>query len=245
MDAAPDPTAPDPTAPDGAATDRAIPDPVDQAVLDDLRARLTATRRVALSPGADWERGVDAGYLTDLLQTRATSYDWRRHEGWLRALPWATAAGLRVIHQRAAAPTGEVPVVLLHGWPDSFFRFTKVLPLLADLDVVVPCLPGYPYALPDQPGTSGAAMAEQVDQTMAELGYDRYVVSGGDIGSSVAEQLAATHPERVAALHLTDIPYGHLFAVDPAELDDAERDYLAAGQRWQLAEGAYALEQST
>ena len=42
---------------------------------------------------------------------------------------------------------------------------------------------------------------------MAELGYDRYVVSGGDIGSSVARVAPAAYPDRVAALHLTDIPY--------------------------------------
>lgn len=79
---------------------------------------------------------------------------------------------------------------------------------------------------------------------MSELGYDHYVVSGGDVGSSVAEALAA-HPDRVSALHLTDVPYAHLFTVDPSELTDEERDYLAEGRSWQLTEGAYALEQST
>lgn len=92
---------------------------------------------------------------------------------------------------------------------------------------------------------SATARAEVVANVMSELGYDRYVVSGGDVGSSVAEALAAAHPDRVGALHSTDVPYAHLFTVDPAELTPEERDYLAAGQRWQLAEGAYALEQST
>ncbi len=72
-----------------------------------------------------------------------------------------------------------------------------------------------------------------------------YVLSGGDVGSSVAEQLAAAHPDRVAALHLTDIPYTHLFTVDPQELSPEEQDYLAAGQSWRFAEGAYALQQAT
>lgn len=92
---------------------------------------------------------------------------------------------------------------------------------------------------------STTKMAEVVAGVMSELGYDRYVVSGGDVGSSVAEPLAASHPEHVGALHLTDVPYPRLFTVDPAELTADERDYLATGQRWQLTEGAYALEQST
>ena len=199
----------------------AIPDRVDDAILDDLRRRLTATRFVPLAGPAGWERGTDAGYLADLVAYWADGYDWRAHEDRLRALPWITT------------DTGGE-------------RFDRVLPLLTELDVVVPCLPGYPWALPaDPPGRASADMAKLVADGLAELGIDRYVVSGGDVGSSVAEYLAAAHPDRVAALHLTDIPYTHLFTVDPSDLTDPERDYLRAGREWQMAEGAYALEQTT
>lgn len=226
----------------------AAPEPVDQAVLDDLRDRLRATRRVPLAEGVGWSRGTDADYLTELLAYWAEDYDWRRHEERLLALPWFEVGTggrrLRGVQQRASpeAPT----VVLLHGWPDSFLRFERVLPHLTDLNVLVPCLPGYPYAEPlTEPGMNRAGMAEVVAAAMAELGYDRYVVSGGDIGGSVAEQLAAAHPDRVAALHLTDVPFSHLFSVDQDVLSQAERDYLASGQSWQRTEGGYALEQST
>ena len=233
--------------------DSAAPDAVAADVLDDLRARLRATRRVPLPPGAAWSRGVDAEYLTDLLDHWADRYDWRVHERRLRAAPWVRTGsgttGLRAIRTRAGRDRagGDAPaVVLLHGWPDSVLRYQRVLPLLTDLDVVVPCLPGYPYADPGPAaGMSAVAMAEVVAAAMAELGYDDYVVSGGDIGSGVAEALAGTHPDRVRALHLTDVPYRHLFTVDPAEMIDEERRYLADGQAWQLAEGAYALEQAT
>jgi pimeloyl-ACP methyl ester carboxylesterase len=87
-----------------------------------------------------------------------------------------------------------------------------VLPLLTDLNVVVPYLPGYPYCdARTSGGMSTGAMADVVAAAMAELGHDRYVVSGGDIGSGVAEALAAKAPEHVAALHLTDVPWSHLF----------------------------------
>ncbi len=136
--------------------------------------------------------------------------------------------------------------MLLHGWPDSVLRFERVLPLLRDLDVVVPALPGYPFAPAlTEPGMSTMAMAVVVADLMAALGYERYVVSGGDIGSGVAEALAARHPDRVAALHLTDVPFSHLARTDPADLTEDERDYLAAARRWQRAEGGYAHEQST
>jgi pimeloyl-ACP methyl ester carboxylesterase len=225
----------------------ATPDRVDDRVLDDLRSRLRAARTVPLAGPAAWERGTDPAYLAELVASWADAYDWRTHEDRLRALPWVVTGqdggrDMRAVRQRGAGPT----VVLLHGWPDSFYRFTRVLPLLTDLDVVVPCLPGYPWALAtDPPGMSASDMADLVADGLAELGIERYVLSGGDIGSSVAEHLAASHPDAVSALHLTDIPYTHLFSVDPTDLSQPERDYLDAGRQWQMAEGAYALEQST
>jgi len=224
-----------------------IPARITDETLDDLRHRVIATRKVLLPPDRGWTRGTDADYLADLLAYWADGYDWRRHEERIRQLPWVatTSAGVdaRSIHQRAA---GAAPaVVLLHGWPDSVLRFERVLPLLTDLNVVVPALPGYPFAPPSAASMSTSEIAEVVAGVMSELGYERYTVSGGDIGSGVAESLAAAHPDRVAALHLTDIPYTHLFTVDPAEMTDAERNYLQQGQHWQFSEGAYALEQST
>ena len=214
--------------------------------LQRLRTRLGATRRVPLISGVGWDRGVDAGYLGELLNAWQ-HYDWRPTEDRLRALPWVITDSdppVRSIHQVADpdAPT----VVLLHGWPDSFLRFARVLPLLIDVNVVVPCLPGFPYGFaPTRPGMSTTAMAELVAGVMADLGCHRYVVSGGDVGSSVAEAMSHAHPDRVSALHLTDVPYTHIFTVEADDLSEEEQSYLQAGQRWQFAEGAYALEQST
>jgi pimeloyl-ACP methyl ester carboxylesterase len=224
------------------------PDSVEQPMLDDLRRRLLGANRVRLPEGTGWDRGVDADYLAELLAYWANSYDWRTHEKRIHSLPWTavTVDGSthRALHQAAseAAPT----VVLLHGWPDSVLRFEKVLPLLTDLNVVVPALPGFPFAPPlTETGMSTTKMADVVAGMMAGLGYARYVVSGGDIGSSVAEASAVRAPDSVAALHLTDVPYMHLFSIDEAELTPDEQAYFAAGRRWQMTEGAYGLEQST
>jgi pimeloyl-ACP methyl ester carboxylesterase len=122
-----------------------------------------------------WSLGVDSGYLLDLLRTWAQDYDWRLVEARIRSLPWAVAGHpntpLRVVHQRAAVRDAAA-VVLLHGWPDSVMRFDKVLPLLTDVHVVVPALPGYPFAAPTATsGMSAAAMAEAVAAAMVDLGY--------------------------------------------------------------------------
>ncbi|MEV7081600.1 epoxide hydrolase family protein [Streptomyces sp. NPDC093516] len=231
------------------STERAAAPVVEQSVLDDLRLRLRGYRRVDVPTGFGWARGVDGDYLADLISSWAHSYDWREHEARLRALPWVLAgrddAPVRAIHLRAAR-ADAVAVLLLHGWPDSVLRFERVWPLLSDLHVVVPALPGFPFAAPvARRGMSSGDMAEAVASAMSELGYERYVVSAGDVGCDVAEALAAAHPDRVAALHLTDVSQYRFLVDPPTDLSDAERAYVRHGHRWQAAEGGYMHEQAT
>ena len=225
------------------------PPAITPADLEDLRARLHGYREVVLPPGFGWERGTDGAYLHQLLRYWADSYEWREHEERIRAWPWAlsqqTPTPVRAIHQRASNPAA-MPVLLLHGWPDSVLRLERVLPMLTDLHVVVPCLPGFPFAAPiPEGGLSSAGLAEAVADAMAEFGYGSYVVSAGDLGCDVAESLAARYPERVAALHLTDVSQLHFLIDLPDDLSDAERAYVERGRTWQHTEGAYMHEQST
>lgn len=227
----------------------AAPPVVADTVLADLRARVRSFRRVSLPAADGWSLGVDTRYLDDLLATWADGYQWGRVEARIRALPWVVSGrgqtSLRVVHQRAGSPAA-VAVVLLHGWPDSVLRFEKVLPMLTDVHVVVPALPGYPFAVPvASAGGSAAAMAAVVAASMAELGYDQYVVSGGDVGTDVAESLAATHPDRVVALHLTDLSHHHALVDPPSDVTAAERSYLQRVAQWHTDEGGYNHQQST
>ena len=100
----------------------------------------------------------------------ADGYDWRRHEVTLNELPHFRSDGLHFLHQRAADPEA-LPLLLAHGWPDSFLRYRRVLPLLPDFHLVVPSLPGYGFSDPPaEPGhVSRAAMAERLAGLMASL----------------------------------------------------------------------------
>jgi pimeloyl-ACP methyl ester carboxylesterase len=239
---------PTPPADAGTTADHAPPPPVGAEVLADLRARLDRFRPVPTAHAEPWSRGVDGDALADLVGYWATGYDWRQHEHRIRSLPWVVAGArrpLRVVHRRADRP-GATAVVLLHGWPDSVLRFDRLLPRLTDLDVIVPALPGFPFALPvPEGGLSSTAMADAVADAVADLGYDRCVVSAGDVGCDVAEALAAAHPDRVAALHLTDVSQYHFIVDPPDDLSDTEREYVERGRAWQAAEGGYMHEQST
>jgi pimeloyl-ACP methyl ester carboxylesterase len=198
---------------------------------------------------SDWARGTDLSFLSAVIRSWRHEYDWRVHESRIQALPWESAGEggreLRFVHQKSVV--ADVPVVvLLHGWPDSVLRFERVLPLLADLNVVVPALPGFPFA----PQLTAAGMDTQkiaalIADTMDSLGYDRYVVSGGDIGGDVAEHLAAQRPSQVSALHLTNISPLHAVFADRSALSGDDLDYLDRVAAWQRAEGGYIAEQSS
>ena len=215
--------------------------------LQDLSDRLSRTRLVA-EPALGRSLGVDPDLLAHLLAHWRTAFDWRAQEDRVAAYPWVgtetSAVPVRTVVRRAdpAAPV----VLLLHGWPDSVLRFERVLEHLGDVTVVVPALPGFPFAAPVATGgMSSTGMADAVAAAMRELGFARYVVSAGDVGCDVAEALAARHPGAVSALHLTDVSQYHFLAGLPEDLDDEERAYVARGRRWQAEEGGYMHEQAT
>jgi pimeloyl-ACP methyl ester carboxylesterase len=138
--------------------------------------------------------------------------------------------GIHFIHERGKGPK-PFPLILTHGYPDSFLRFMKIIPMLTDpeafgaraedaFDVVVPDLPGYGFS--DKPKEHGTIF--RVNELWSRLvtnalGYGRFGAHGGDWGSTVTEQLARSHSGAVVAIHLTDVPFGHIFKKpdDPIE----------------------------
>ena len=112
-------------------------------------------------------------------------------------------------------------------------------------DVIVPDLPGYGFS--DKPKKSGTIF--RVNDLWARLmtdtlGYQKFGAHGGDWGSTVTEQLARSHPDSVVAIHLTDVPFGHLFQ-KPDDPSPAEAKFFKRNDEWLQKEGAYALIQST
>ena len=230
---------------------------VADAVLDDLRARLRRTRwatGVAARRSrtkVDWKTGTDPAYLRDLVAYWTEGYDWRRHEAALNALPQYTArvaeANLHFVHMKGRGPR-TAPLLLLHGWPDSFYRYHRVAPVFADeFDVVVPSLPGFPFTGPLALGAHQPTRqsAELIWRLMTDvLGYQRFAIAGGDGGSVIAQIIAIDHPDSVIALHLTDLGW-HVAATDPESVSTPERKYLLAAKKRFMADGAYAMVQTT
>jgi len=179
---------------------------VPEAELDDLRARLRATRWP--EPATDPAQGVALADLQELCAYWADGYDWRATEARLNAAPQFRTEldGLRIhfLHVRSGAPDA-FPLVLTHGWPGSVIEFLDALEPLtaAGFDCVVPSLPGYGWS--DKPAERGwgvVRIARAWAALMARLGYDRYGAQGSDWGTSVSAALGQQDPAHVAGIHL-------------------------------------------
>jgi pimeloyl-ACP methyl ester carboxylesterase len=100
---------------------------------------------------------------------------------------------------------GGTPLLLLHGFPCTSLIWAKVMRPLADagFDAVAPDLRGYgesDYAPDDFYDL--AAFSRDMIALADALGWDRFAVSGHDLGAAVAIQMANTFPERVDRLLL-------------------------------------------
>jgi pimeloyl-ACP methyl ester carboxylesterase len=235
---------------------------VPSATLDDLRSRLRATRWPDAPDDAGWSLGTDVGYLRELVGYWADGFDWLAQEAALAQLPRfrLQLGDLRIhfVHARAVGSSAGpvLPLVLSHGWPDSFWRYVKVIPLLTDpgahgadpadaFDVVVPDMPGYGYSdRPAGPLLDSIAVASVWAELMSALGYPRFGAAGGDIGSAVSRYLALDYPDRVAAVHRMDagVP---VVTGDPADLTREERAWLADMAAWGATEGGYSAMHRT
>ncbi|HEX3791775.1 MAG TPA: alpha/beta hydrolase [Pseudonocardiaceae bacterium] len=114
----------------------------------------------------------------------------------------AAVDGFQLAYDRLGAGPA---VVLLHGWPGDRTDYREVAALLAaDFEVVVPDLRGFGESdkLVADPTEqySAAAQARSVLGLIDELGLDRPVLAGYDIGSRIAQAIAVRRPDLVRAL---------------------------------------------
>jgi pimeloyl-ACP methyl ester carboxylesterase len=233
---------------------------VSQEVLDDLRDRLARTRWTDEYEGTGWEYGTNLAYMKELADYWQRHYDWHQQQGYLNSFPHFTADldGERTtfIHVRGKGPN-PVPLLLLHGWPDSVCRYLKLIPLLTDpashggdpgssFDVVVPWLIGRHTGGPRAPQPRRFAhIAERLWGLMTgELGYQRFGAVGGDGGSVLAQLLGVHHPDQMLGIHLTDLGFRIAFAQFD-NLSEAEQRFFGDLQATSMYEGAYAMVQGT
>lgn len=116
-----------------------------------------------------------------------------------------------VTHHRASLSSGELhyvtagdagtPVLLVHGFPESWWAFHSLIPLLAASHRVIAVdLPGFGDSGTEPGPYTSAAAAESLRDLVVHLGLGPVHLTGQDISGVISYRLAAEHPELVRSL---------------------------------------------
>ncbi|MCP5432867.1 MAG: epoxide hydrolase [Alphaproteobacteria bacterium] len=233
----------------------AIPD----EALDRIRRRVADFPWDAMPASEDWRMGTPRAFLRDLAAHWLERFDWREAEARLNALPQYTspiaAGGERLrLHFVMEEGSGSAPrpLLLLHGWPGTFFEFSRLVEPLAHPErhggrekdaftVIVPSLPGYGFSSAPGAPMGPRRMAQAIDALLARLGQAGVIAHGGDWGSMIAGWLAF-EGRNVDAAHITMAGWR---APGVSLETDEERAWGARMHANLEREGGYLRQQAT
>jgi pimeloyl-ACP methyl ester carboxylesterase len=233
---------------------------IPEAALDDLRARILATRWPSKELVADRSQGVQLATMQELARYWTTEYDWRKVEAKLNALPQFTTeidgVDIHFIHVKSKHENA-MPLIMTHGWPGSVIELLETIGPLTDptayggkaedaFHLVLPSLPGYGFSgEPMELGWESGRIARAWAELMDRLDYSRYVAQGGDVGAAVTDAMGRQAPEGLLGIHLSLLAGALGFADQlPAESEEerAAHDALAT---FRASGTGYFLEQAT
>ena len=211
-----------------------------EAELEDLRARIAATRWPTRELVDDRSQGVQPDRLKELVRYWQSFYDWRG-EGREQAeqfsavsrpisMDWTSISSM-------SAPRHEnaLPLIMTYGWPGSVFELLNVIGPLTDptahggraddaFHLVIPSIPGFGLLRETtsnrlEPPSGGGCLARVL---MKRLNYDRYVSQGGDWGAIISDALGRQAPDGLLAIHVNRVECAH----------DVSSGRSAGSQKW-------------
>ncbi|XP_069937348.1 juvenile hormone epoxide hydrolase 1 isoform X1 [Cherax quadricarinatus] len=188
--------------------------------LRDFKARLALPLRLTPAlEGANFTYGMNSDTLQKIVKYWREKYDWREREARLNSYPHykTRIEGLDIHFMRADSKIGSaknvkaVPLLLIHGWPDSIVGFLDILPLLTHpqegsnvvFDVICPSIPGFGFSQSSsKQGFSHIETSQVLVKLMQRLGYEQFYVQGGDWGARIATNMAIMYPQRILGVHV-------------------------------------------
>jgi pimeloyl-ACP methyl ester carboxylesterase len=239
-----------------------------EAHLEDLRARITATRWPDKETVDDLSQGVQLATMQALARYWATEYDWRKCEKKLQDLPHfiteIDGLDIHFVHVRSQH-ADALPLLVCHGWPGSVIEQLKIIDPLTNptahgasaadaFHLVIPSMPGYGFSgKPTTTGWGPRRIARAWAELMKRLGYDRYVATGGDWGGQIVDLMGVQAPPGLLGIH-TNFPGAVRSDVAaavqtggpaPSGLNDEETRLYEKLRDFFATDVAYALELGT
>jgi len=100
------------------------------------------------------------------------------------------------------------PLVLLPGWPETWWTYHKIMPELAKhYQVIAVDLRGMGSSSKPADGYDKKTMAKDIHELLLKLGHDKAYIAGHDIGAQVAWSFAANYPQATEKLVMMDVPH--------------------------------------
>ena len=172
---------------------------ISDEVLNDLTARLKATRFAPDLNNDDMFYGLSTKYMKDLVDHWLNKFDWKKSEKEINSFNQhrieIEGTPVHFIYERGKGPN-PTPIILSHGWPWTFWMWSKVIRQLTDpasfgcdpnqsFDVIVPSPLGFGFSTPLKHGDMNHwKMADIWQRLMTEvLGYEQYAAAGSDYGA--------------------------------------------------------------
>lgn len=209
-----------------------------------------------------WDLGVKSSSFKKLVDYWLNDYDWKSHEKELNKLnqfhTTISGADIHFIYEKGKSEV-SIPLILTHGWPDSFLRYTKLIQELTtpkkinseleiSFDVIIPSVPGFGFSTYSKEISSinNETVADMWYQLMvSELGYDKFIAAGGDIGSGVTRYLAKNYPQNLIGIYLNDVGIIRDLMTKKDDLTEDEINYSKVISNWMNDEAAYMTIQSS
>jgi pimeloyl-ACP methyl ester carboxylesterase len=111
------------------------------------------------------------------------------------------------VRLHAVTGGGGPPLLLVHGWPQTWYAWRMLMPTLArDFAVVAVDQRGIGLSDKPQDGYDTGTIARDLVALMDALGHQRFALYGTDVGMPIAYALAADHPDRVDRLVVSEAP---------------------------------------
>jgi pimeloyl-ACP methyl ester carboxylesterase len=226
----------------------------------EMRRRAAATRWPSRELVTDRSQGVQLATAQALARFWATSYDWRRFEAKLNALPQfkteIDGVDIHFVHVRSKH-RNALPLIMTHGWPGSIVELLETVGPLTNptahggtaadaFHLVLPSIPGYGFSgKPAELGWDTNRTARAWAELMRRLGYPHYVAQGGDVGAAVTYNLGRLAPQGLLGIHLNLLVPALAGTGNLPKNTAEEKAAAAALQTFSTSGRGYLVEQST
>lgn len=214
---------------------------VNPTFIEQTRVKASLTRLTIDIDVPPFIEGVPSNNISTFVDFWANKYNWtavqnninHQYRHFTTTIPplndsqtvFPDPTPLHFVHHPSSR-SDAIPILFIHGWPGSFLEVGNILADLVEpsdpsdpaFHVVAPSIPGFGFSpAPTKPGFGLIETGAAFHQLMLQLGYERYVIQGGDFGSHTARYMGGAYPESVVSILC------NLYGVPANETDHARQ----------------------